>query len=63
LPVLSGLKQPTASFAAGELVDLRLRVTLDHIQRMSTQLGEGLKSNGVVLFVDRTFQRVFEIKG
>jgi hypothetical protein len=63
LPVFPGLKQPTACFAAGELVDLRLRVTLDHIQRMSTQLWEGLKSDRVVCSVHRTFQIIFEIEG
>jgi hypothetical protein len=30
---------------------------------MTPQLREGLKSDGVVLFVDRTFQIIFEIKG
>jgi len=55
MPVLAGFKQPTASFAAGELVDLRLCVTLDHIQGMSAQLREGLKADRVVLLVHRTF--------
>jgi hypothetical protein len=63
LPVLTGLQQAAAGFAAGELIGGWSCVALDHIQRMAAQLREGLKSDSVVLSVDGTFQRVFKIKG
>jgi hypothetical protein len=62
LPVLAGFEQPTAGFAARELVDLRFCVTLDHIQRMAAQLRISLKSDGVGLLVDRTFQSVLKVE-
>jgi len=42
LPVLAGFEQPTAGFAAGELVNLWYSVAGDNVQSMSAKLWIGL---------------------
>jgi hypothetical protein len=62
LPILAGLKQAAAYFAAGEQFDLRLRVTADHFQRLTAELRKRLKVDLVIGFVDWTLQFIFKIE-
>jgi len=63
LPILAGLKQAAAYFSASEQLDLRLRITADHFQRMTAHLRKGLKVDLVIGFVDWTLQFIFKIEG
>jgi hypothetical protein len=62
LPILAGLKQAAAYFAASEQFDLGFRITADHFQRMTAHLRKSLKVDLVIGLVDWTLQFIFKIE-
>jgi hypothetical protein len=58
---VAAFKQCPAILAAGQLFDLGRGIAGNNVQRVVAQLGIGLEADVMIVLVDRTLQREFEI--